>query len=66
MKYLDDFLEYLIVIKKHEDNTINNYRIDIVDFLGFVDNNIDISKEDVSEYLKYLYSQNYYFLFDYY
>lgn len=58
MKYLDDFLEYLIVIKKHEDNTINNYRIDIVDFLGFVDNNIDISKEDVSEYLKYLYDKN--------
>ena len=58
MKYIDDFLEYLVVIKKHSDNTIINYRVDLLEFINFTNNNIDINKEDVNNYLKYLYEQN--------
>ena len=58
MKYVDDFLEYLTVIKKHSDNTITNYRIDLLEFMEFINNNINITKDDVNNYLKYLYDQN--------
>ena len=40
MKYVDDFLEYLLVIKKHSDNTIASYRTDILEFNEFVNNNL--------------------------
>ena len=56
MKYIDEFLEYLLVVKKHSDNTIINYRTDILEFNEFMsDNLLNINKEDVSNYLKYLY-----------
>ena len=58
MKYIDDFLEYLVVVKKHSDNTIINYRVDLLEFMEFTNNNIDIKKDDVNNYLKYLYDQN--------
>ena len=32
MKYIDEFLEYLLVIKKHSDNTIRNYEADLKSF----------------------------------
>ena len=56
MNYIDDFLEYLLVIKKHSDNTIINYRVDILEFNEFMNNNLlNIKKDDVGNYLKYLY-----------
>ena len=55
MNYIDDFLEYLVVVKKHSDNTIINYRVDLVEFINFVNDHIDIKKQDVNNYLKYLY-----------
>ena len=56
MNYIDDFLEYLLVIKKHSDNTIINYRVDILEFNEFMNNNLlNIKKDDVANYLKYLY-----------
>lgn len=56
MKYIDDFLEYLLIVKKHSDNTIINYRVDILEFNEFLSNNLlNIDKNDVNEYLKYLY-----------
>lgn len=58
MKYLDDFLEYLLVVKKHSDNTIINYKNDIINFLEFTSEKIDIEKDDVTNYLKYLYDNN--------
>ena len=58
MNYIDDFLEYLLVIKKHSDNTIINYRVDLLEFMEFTSNNINIMKDDVSNYLKYLYENN--------
>ena len=58
MKYIDDFLEYLMVIKKHSDNTITNYRVDLLEFMEYTNNNINITKDDVNNYLKYLYDNN--------
>ena len=58
MKYIDEFLEYLLVVKKHSDNTIINYKIDLDEFLKFNGDNININKEDVNNYLKYLYDLN--------
>ena len=59
MKYIDDFLEYLLVVKKHSENTIINYRVDILEFKEFMNNNLlDITKDDVNNYLKYLYDNN--------
>jgi len=59
MKYIEDFLEYLSIIKKHSENTIINYKIDIEDFLKFMNNNIiKINREDINKYLEYLYKMN--------
>lgn len=59
MKYIDDFLEYLLVVRKHSENTIINYRIDILEFNEFInDKLLSITKDDVNNYLKYLYDNN--------
>ena len=59
MEYVDDFLEYLLVVKKHSDNTIVNYRVDILEFSEFVSGNLkNIKKDDISAYLKHLYDVN--------
>ena len=59
MKYLSEFLEYLKVVKKHSDNTIINYRVDILEFNDFMKGKIlEISKEDVNDYLNYMYEMN--------
>ena len=45
MKYVDDFLEYLKVVKKHSENTIINYQVDILEFKDYVkDKILDIDK----------------------
>ena len=47
MKYIDDFLEYLLVVKKHSENTIINYRVDILEFNEFINDKIlDVNKDD--------------------
>ena len=57
MKYIDEFLDYLKVIKKHSENTIINYKNDIVEFNEFVNGNLlNIKKEDINNYLNNLYS----------
>lgn len=59
MKYIDEFLEYLLVIKKHSDNTIINYRVDILEFNEFMNNNLlNITKDDINDYLKYLFDND--------
>lgn len=59
MKYLSEFLEYLKVVKKHSDNTIINYQVDILEFNDFMKGKIlEISKEDVNDYLNYMYEMN--------
>ena len=58
MKYIDDFLEYLLVVKKHSDNTIINYRSDLIEFYEYNGDSIDIKKDDINKYLMYLYDNN--------
>ena len=58
MKYIDDFLDYLQVIKKHSENTIKNYKVDLLEFMDFTSNNLNINKDDVNNYLKHLYDNN--------
>lgn len=58
MDYIDDFLEYLLVVKKHSDNTIINYRVDILEFFNYNGENININKEDINKYLMHLYDTN--------
>lgn len=59
MKYIDEFLEYLLIVKKHSDNTITNYRVDLMEFLDFYGDKLDkVSKSDVFDYLKKMYDDN--------
>ena len=59
MTYINEFLEYLKVIKKHSENTIINYKIDLLSYYEFVDGKLlNIKKEDVYNYLKHLYNIN--------
>lgn len=56
MKYINDFIEYLKVIKKYSKYTMESYRKDIEDFYYFMDGDIlNINHDDVSNYLGYLY-----------
>ena len=51
MKYIDDFLDYLIYIKKHSMHTVDSYRSDLIDFLEFNNNKIlNIDREIVKLY----------------
>lgn len=59
MKYVLDFLEYLDVIKKHSENTINNYRNDLMEFLEFNNDKVlNVNREIVTKYMQYLYNKN--------
>ena len=58
MKYIDDFLEYLLIVKKHSNNTIISYKTDLYEFMEYTSNNIYITKDIVNNYLKYLYENN--------
>ena len=59
MKYIEEFLEYLDVIKKHSEHTIINYQNDLIDFLEFNDNKIlNIDKDIVNKYMQYIYDKN--------
>ena len=58
MKYIEEFLEYLLVVKKHSNNTIVNYKVDLMEFYNFNNEKISISKETVTTYLKHLYDKD--------
>lgn len=58
MKYINNFLEYLDVVKKHSDNTIDNYKIDLLDFLDFNDKKVvNVDRATVNRYMQYLYDK---------
>lgn len=60
MEEIDKFLNYLKVIKKHEENTIDNYKVDLLEFYEFVNGNIrGIDKEIVNNYLGQMYEKKY-------
>ena len=59
MKYILEFLDYLDVIKKHSENTINNYRVDLLEFLEFNNDKIfDVDRDTVTRYMQYLYDKD--------
>ena len=59
MKYIDDFLEYLDVIKKHSEHTIINYQNDLIEFLKFNNDKVlNVDKDIVNKYMQYLYDKN--------
>jgi len=58
MQEINDFLEYLQVIKKHSANTINSYKIDIHEFYEYNKHKLAINKDTVNNYLNYLYERN--------
>ena len=59
MTYIDEFIEYLSVIKKHSPNTIINYHNDLKEFGEFIQNDfLNITKENVYDYLKHLYERH--------
>ena len=45
MGLIDDFLEYLKVVKKHSSLTIDNYKIDLYNFYEYTKGNFNINKE---------------------
>lgn len=57
MKYIDDFINYLRVIKKDSNYTLDNYRKDLLELNDFYSDLIDVKEVDVSNYLEYLYSR---------
>lgn len=62
MKYIDKYLEYLKVVKKYSDKTIESYYDDLTLYNEFLGNNfiniLNIDYDIVKEYMKYLYSLN--------
>lgn len=62
MKYIDEYLEYLKVVKKYSDKTINSYFDDLIEYNEFLGNNfttiVGIDKSIVNSYLKYLYERD--------
>ena len=57
MKYIEDFIKYLKVIKKDSDYTQINYKEDILELYDFHTDLINIDEIIVKEYLEYLYSK---------
>lgn len=62
MKYIDKYLEYLKVVKKYSNKTLEAYYDDLTLYNEFLGNNfiniLDIDYDIVKEYMKYLYSLN--------
>lgn len=57
MNYIDNFLNYLKVIKKDSDYTLDNYKKDLMELYERFSDYTKINLEDVSRYLEYLYSR---------
>ena len=57
MKYIDDFINYLKVIKKDSNYTLVNYRDDLLELYDFNTDIINMDDVVAREYLEYLYSK---------
>ncbi len=57
MKYIEDFIKYLKVIKKDSNYTLINYQDDIEELYDFNTDLLNIDETIVREYLEYLYSK---------
>lgn len=56
MKYINDYLKYLKVIRKDSGYTIVNYQNDLLELYDFKRDLLDIDEDDVSDYLEFLYA----------
>ena len=57
MNYIEEFINYLKVLKKDSSNTLVNYKSDLLEFYAFYNDILNINDNIVSEYLEYLYSK---------
>ena len=61
MKYIEKYLDYLKVVKKHSNKTILSYYDDLIEYSEFLGNNfkniLNIDIDITKEYLKYLYER---------
>ena len=55
MKYIDEFIKYLRVVRKHSDYTIINYRNDLTSLYNFKNDLLSFSDKDRDAYLECLY-----------
>ena len=62
MKYIDNYLEYLRVVRKYSEKTCESYRNDLIEYNEFLGNNfvniVNINKDIVNKYLKFLSERN--------
>lgn len=62
MNYINDYLEYLRIIRKYSEKTTESYKVDLIEYNEFLHNEfvkiIDINFNVVEKYLKFLYSLN--------
>ena len=58
MKYIDDFIKYLGVVKKDSSYTLVNYRNDLMELYDFYTDIVNIDEVIAREYLEYMYSRN--------
>ena len=59
MKYIDDFIRYLNVVKKDSNYTLINYRNDLLELYDFCTDIVNIDEVIVREYLEYMYSRGF-------
>ena len=57
MNYINQFLNYLKVLKKDSDYTLTNYQNDLLELYDFNTDLVHMSSKSVSEYLEYLYAR---------
>lgn len=57
MNYIEDFINYLKVVKKDSQYTLINYKEDLLELYDFYTDLTKIDEVTVSEYLEYLYSK---------
>ena len=57
MKYIDKYLEYLRVVKKDSDYTIESYKNDLMELYDFNTDLLGLEDNDVKDYLEYLYAR---------
>lgn len=58
MKYIDDFIKYLGVVKKDSSYTLVNYQNDLMELYDFYTDIVNIDEVIAREYLEYMYSRN--------
>lgn len=59
MELINQFIEYLKVIKKDSEHTLTNYYYDVMEYYQLIGEIIDVDESDVRKYLEYLYRKNY-------